>query len=412
MRNLWSRAAGELGRSRRGAAGARNARDADTPWSRRRRDISRAWRGSRPLPPQHRGCGRWPSADVERRGVAPHRLQWRGLQPPRAPSHARGPGPSLPNRVRYRDGPAALCGGGTRGRIEAARNVRVRGVGRRSPRALPRARSARDQAPLLCACGRRRALLRIGDQGSARGRERSRRAEHECRAGLPRQSCTFGCGDPLRGRTTAACRPYAPLARRRDRTPALLGCFAWRGGRRASRRGADPGLRRALPRVRAHPAHGGRSPRRIPLRRNRLDRDHRRHERADGRAGEDLLGRLRRTRSERAGVCPHCGPIVRNRSPRGDARPGALFRAAPGHDLARGRATRPSLQHPSPRRRGARVRAREGGADGGGKRRAAGRLRTLLEDALQREAGQNVPAIHRKRSPPGAAKGARPAAGE
>ena len=71
-----------------------------------------------------------PPADDERGRHALDHLQRRDLQPRRAARRARGQGPRLPLAHRHRDDPPPLRGGGPALRRAAARDVRVRDLGR------------------------------------------------------------------------------------------------------------------------------------------------------------------------------------------------------------------------------------------------------------------------------------------
>ncbi len=300
---------------------------------------------------------------------------------------ARGRRPRVPDERRHRSRPGRLCGMGA-----GVPRADGRDVGAGDPRPakaehFPRGRPVRHQAALLHA-RRRRALLRLRDQGARRrplgrtGPERGGGAQVPVQR--PRRR---GRPDLLRGRQAAAAGPPRECADRPaggdGRAEALLELpGAELQGSRQSGRGR---VRRALHRISARPPAQRRPRRDLPQRRARLlgDRLHRRQA-AARRQGAALLApglRLHPRRRERLRAPLHGGGGREDRD-RDDLR-APLTSAVPGcaarHRALPGRAVRDD-EH---RRTVVRLRRRaEGKAEGdarrAGCRRGARRLPRLL----------------------------------
>ena len=73
-------------------------------------------------------------------------VQWRDLQLPGIACRAGGQGSPVSDDLGYRGASAPLCARRHRDGASAARNVRIRHLGRAAARSVPRARSLRDKA--------------------------------------------------------------------------------------------------------------------------------------------------------------------------------------------------------------------------------------------------------------------------
>ena len=214
-------------------------------------------------------------------------------------------GHTLPHQVRHRNHRPRLRAVGRRLRAPLPRHVRVRHLGRAEAPPAARARPARRQAALLDP-HRRRAALRLGDQGDPR--ERSDRAAAEPR-GAPRSAqhaLHVRRGDAVPRHPQAAAGPSARLRRRRRSRRGSTGTFPMRGSTGASSPLSSRRPRRAFPRAArgiGPPAPDERrAARHVPLRRHRQQRHRRAHGADDRPAAPDVLGGLQGSRVQRARV--------------------------------------------------------------------------------------------------------------
>ena len=223
------------------------------------------------------------------------------LQLPGAPDGTRSARAPLPDAVRYRGAARRLCRARRRLPVAAPRHVRVRPVGRRAAPAPARARSPGQEAALLPsrrATGSRSPPSRRPSSPSRPSRRRR-----------PWARC------PTTSRTTTSRRPGSAFA---GRPAGAAGALPPRGGRPGAARavlaaplpaeapavggrrgGRAPG---AAPGRRAVPARRRRSARRVPERRDRLERRRGAHGRGRRGPGPDLLDRIRGARVRRAPV--------------------------------------------------------------------------------------------------------------
>ena len=149
------------------------------------------------------------------------RVQRRDLQLPGDPRPARKGRPPLPLALGH-GGPAPPLGRARRGHARrAARDVRLRAVGRRARRALPRARPLRHQAALR---RRRRADAPGGVAGQSAPRRR--RDRHRAGPGGPRRVLPVGprarAAHALPRHPRAPARPLALGGRIRGAARAVL----------------------------------------------------------------------------------------------------------------------------------------------------------------------------------------------
>ena len=195
--------------SLRRAAGQRTApaphgRPARPPRARRRRLLGGRQRRVRAPPPLDHRRGQLRPADGVRRRAAPHHLQRRDLQLPRAAGDLLLP---LSDRRRHRGDPGAAPTRRSAGGRAAPRPVRVRPLRRGRPVAL--SGSAGDPAPVLLP-GRRPIRLRLRDQGPAPGPAPFTGGGHGQPGLLPGPPSGPGPVHAVQGRAEAPARPPTP----------------------------------------------------------------------------------------------------------------------------------------------------------------------------------------------------------
>ena len=253
--------------------------------------------GSRPPAPEHRGPGvRAPAAGERGRDGLGRRSTARSTTTRRSGPMLEASRPPVPHALRHRDDRPRLRAVGRRLRRAVPRHVRVRDLGRAGGNELLLARDRMGIKPLYWTRASRPADLRIRDQGDPRERHRRRRGE---RPGDPRaaeHAISLRGRDAVQGHLPAAARARPGVRARRGDDPAVVG-RAGRpvapGGRAASptatRVGAVP---RPARRGGPHAADGRRAARHVPLGRAGQQR----HRRADGRhdrsSARDVLGRV------------------------------------------------------------------------------------------------------------------------
>ena len=371
---------------RQGDAGA-HARRHRAPRPRRLRGAHRPGGRPRASPAEHHRRGRRRAADVRRGQPGRDRLQRRGLQPPGAQGRARGTGARLPHAVRHRDRAQAVRDRWTRSAEAAARDVRLRDLGRAHAVAAARAGPLRRQAALLSPRGRRHARLRFGDQSAARVGDPARVAARGGAARLPGEPRDLRRRDAVRRRPSRARGTHAAVARRSGVDRALLGPQLRRDGRCRARQRFRRGPRRRVPRPlpggRQAALDVGRPARDVPFRRHRLGGDHGDDEPARARADQDFLGGVRRAGGERARVCAAGGEALRHGPSRGRRLGAGLPERRAAARLARGRADGAPLERGAVLRVEACVGAREGRAHRRGQRRDAGRLQPVPRHAVE-----------------------------
>ena len=175
-------------------------------------------------------------ADDERRRDALAHVQRRDLQLPRAAQAARGAGPPLPLGERLRGDPPRLRRVGRRLRAAAARDLRLRPLGRPPRAPAARARPPRREAPLLLGArgGPRLRFAAARDSRAPALPPRGRRARVPA---LPRLPLRAGRSRDLGGDEQAARRaPAGARSPRRAARPLLGGPLRPGRAQRAPRR--------------------------------------------------------------------------------------------------------------------------------------------------------------------------------
>ena len=230
----------------------------------------------------HRGRRRRPAADDQRGRRGLDRLQRRDLQPRRrcvpgsrraatATARAATPRRSCTSTRRRASGASSACDG----------MFALRALGPRGAAASPRARPARHQAALLRG-HRRRAAVRLRDQGDPRGAARAAGVQRRGAARVPRHALRGGRARRSSAASASCCRAarsaWSPGERpSRDRY--------WRlpAPAEAAREGASAppaeharDVRAALEAAVREPPDERRAARPVPVRRHRLERAGRR----------------------------------------------------------------------------------------------------------------------------------------
>ena len=175
--------------------------------------------GARPPPPEHRrprrrASSRWRTRTAAIWVVFNGEIYNHAEIRPELEAH----GHRYRTRSRHRDHRPRLRAVGRRLRRALPRHVRVRDLGRAAAAAAARARSAGHQAALLDARGDGRAALRIGDQGDPRERAGRRRGRTSARFRSCSARATLSGAETLFQRhPQAAARPPPGLRARRGR---------------------------------------------------------------------------------------------------------------------------------------------------------------------------------------------------
>ena len=186
-------------------------------------------RRPRHAPTQHHRPGRRPPADRQRGRLDPGRLQRRDLQLPRAARRRWSAADTLPHLDRHGSARPPLRGEGRRAGARAARDVRLRALGRASAAPPAGPRPSRHQAALLLCRGDRRRRFRLGAEvPGARGLH----GRQDRPAGARRRILALGyVPDPPASWT--ACASWSPGTSRPGRLDRGLPCGAT--GRRPPR---------------------------------------------------------------------------------------------------------------------------------------------------------------------------------
>ena len=218
--------------------------------------------GLRPPPIVRDRSRRQPAAARLGRRRHCRRVQRRNLQLPRVAARTPVQGTRLRHQRRRRGAHSRLEGLGPADAGPALRHVRLRALGPRAARALPRARPSRRQAALLRVAPRR-LRLRLGVEGTAPVPRPAACARSRCPRALSRVPVHPGADERLPRHPQAAGRPLAVGEGRRARFGRILApdlraqarpCAG--GGDRTARNGTvalgrvDAGRRRSARRVR------------------------------------------------------------------------------------------------------------------------------------------------------------------
>ncbi len=257
------------------------------------------------------------AADVDGRRPADRRVQRRDLQLPRAARRARSPRLRVSHRRRHRGPAGGVARVGRSAGRPAARDVRLRAVGRIDAHAVRGPRSPRRQAVPL-RLGRRDVRVRLRAQGGLRASGGRARRRPGLGAAVPGRPVHPRRAFDLARRGQAAAGACADALRRRSLGAPLLVARLRRQARAVRRRGCG----RARPRTaRVGRGHAGRrrAARHVRQRRRRLEPRRGADDRPHGTAGRHLQHRVRgRRRGERAPRGRARRRTPRQPSPRGD----------------------------------------------------------------------------------------------
>ena len=285
-------------------------------------------------------------------------LQRRDLQLPRDPARAGGAGRDLPLVLRHRGHPQGLRALGHRRRAALPRHLRPGPVGPARARRPPRARPDGHQAAVLDRRPRRRhrrggRAVRLRGARAPRQRRRAAPPRPGRRGLVPLARLRGGPRHHRRGRPPPARRQHPDHRGRRRGARRTRASRAGTGGCRRRRTASTTvaELRDELVQHGRDAARRRRAPRRLPLRRRRLERGGGAGQRGRARRRAHLHHRLRRGRLRRDAATPG-----RWRTPSGaatracvlteQALPGAAPRRLHGHRPAHLRRHQHLLREP------------------------------------------------------------------